>query len=361
MTDEHELEEEIEQIIERRVEERLKELKSEEMDSNGHSPAGETTGSEPTSRRRVLNTLASGAAGFGLASLLPTASVFNDENQSNVPRYNDRNGTPTFKVSPSGNIDLKGNEITGVGHLNFSDTAVEIGEGASASEDTEGGTGLPRRPIAIGYNAEAGQLNNVSIGNGTESIADDTIAIGAGAQATAENAYAFGEGAFASGDEAIAIGKAAGAEAIGAVALGSNTEDTSGAATARSPYAVAIGADATVSPNINENSIAIGWESSVFEPNSVAIGAKAEAISDAERAVAIGAGTTVETPGVTRIGDGSATNAPDQLVFTAEQDTIADGDLNNGEMTVEMDEANDAFRLRGRDSTGTIREATIPW
>lgn len=70
--------------------------------------------------------------------------------------------------------------------------------------------------------------------------------------------------------------------------------------------------------------------------------------------VGIGSGVTVATAGVGRIG-------VDQLVFGGSQDTIADADLNNGEMTVEMDEANSAFRLRGKDSTGNIREATIPW
>jgi hypothetical protein len=83
----------------------------------------------------------------------------------------------------------------------------------------------------------------------------------------------------------------------------------------------------------------------VLEPNSIAIGPE----------------TTVDTPNVARIGDGSSATGPNQLVFTAEQDTVTDGDLNSGEMTVEMDEADDAFRLRGKDSNGTVREATIPW
>lgn len=53
--------------------------------------------------------------------------------------------------------------------------------------------------------------------------------------------------------------------------------------------------------------------------------------------------------------------ASNQLVFGGSRDTIADADLNNSELTVELDETNSAFRLRGKDSGGTIREATIAW
>lgn len=51
----------------------------------------------------------------------------------------------------------------------------------------------------------------------------------------------------------------------------------------------------------------------------------------------------------------------DQLVFGGSRDTVPDTDLSNGELTVEMDEGAGAFRLRGRDSTGTLREATVAW
>jgi hypothetical protein len=350
MINESDLDKKIEQIVEKRIEDRLEGINGEETKPHENHSAGAESA---PSRRCVLNALVGGAAGFGLANVFPSTSLFGES------------ATSGFEVNSDGDIDLNGNEIVGVGHLNFNNTAVEIGTGASANRNTEAG-GFPRYPIAIGNNARATQLNCIAIGNDqdgpTEATADDAMAIGPdNAKATAENAYAIGEGTMASGSESIAIGKAARATEIGTVALGSNTRDTSSAAAAHSPYAVAIGADASINSNMNSNSIAIGRECSVSGSDSVAVGANAEVTSGAERSIAFGTGTTVETSGVARIGDGSGTNGPDQLVFTAEQDTIADDDLNSGEMTVEMDEANNAFRLRGKDSEGTIQEATISW
>jgi hypothetical protein len=276
----------------------------------------------------------------------------------------DSDGTFRAFTDQGGNENLSGSDLT-LGHLSFTDEVVEIGSGASTSRETES-DGTLRHGIAIGHNALASQLSSIAIGSEyekqTKATADDAMAIGPdGAQATAGNAYAFGEDSLSSASGSIAFGKAAEASAIGTVAVGSNTDGVSNGARASADYSIAIGANASVPPGYKQRGIAIGKQSFVHEPDSIAIGAEAEASGDGIRAVAIGSGTTVETAGVARIGDGSSDDSPDQLVFTAEKDTIDDGNLNNGEMTAEMDEANDAFRLRGRDSEGTIREATIPW
>lgn len=86
---------------------------------------------------------------------------------------------------------------------------------------------------------------------------------------------------------------------------------------------------------------------------STAIGQGADS-SGAQRGVAIGHNATVNTDDVGRI-------AVNQLVFGGSRDTIADADLNNSEVTIELDETNSAFRLRAKDSAGTVREATIAW
>jgi hypothetical protein len=335
MTNGDELDEEIERIVERRVEQRLEELGYEETEPGQHQSVRAAAGSEPTSRRRILNTLAGGVAGFGLASILPAGSISGNENPGNVSRYDNKNTTTGFEVGPSGNIDLRGNELVGVDHLDFTDEVVEIGTGALTSRETEA-DGTLRRGIAIGRNALSTEFNGIAIGSEyekqTKATGEDAMAIGPdGAQATGGNAYALGEDSLSSASGSIAFGKAAEASDTGAVAVGSNTDEVSNGAFAGSPYTVAIGANATIAPTGNDGSVAIGAE------------------------------TLVETPDIARIGDGSAARGPDQFVFTAQKDTINDGDLNNGEMTVEMDEANDAFRLRGRDSEGKIREARIPW
>jgi len=124
------------------------------------------------------------------------------------------------------------------------------------------------------------------------------------------------------------------------------------------PAGVAIGKTAETA-----NGVSVGADSVSNAANGVAVGNGAKAPSNnatalgqgtiaRTAAVAIGSNTTVNTTGVARIGS-------DQLVFGGTLDTIADADLNNGEVTVELDEANGAFRLRGKDSNGTIQEATI--
>jgi hypothetical protein len=256
-------------------------------------------------------------------------------------------------------------DVLRLDHLNFNDEVVEIGHGASASRQTES-DGTLRRGIAIGRNALSTELSGIAIGSEYESqtkaTADDAMAIGPdGCQALASDTIAIGEDAQAYEPNGICIGKGSNTDGQRTVAIGSNGPNVSAGAQASADYSIAIGTGSTVPPGVKEYSMALGYDASAYEPHSVALGAFSECVQNGERSVAIGTGTTVITPGVARVGDGSATNAPDQLVFPATQDTIADADLNNGEMTAEMDESAGAFRLRGKDSNGNIREATVPW
>jgi hypothetical protein len=139
----------------------------------------------------------------------------------------------------------------------------------------------------------------------------------------------------------VAVGSSADAGENQAVAVGFETEVISN-------FGTAVGTDAVA----DFHSVAIGHNASTAGDYQTAFGDSTTV--SARRGIALGADTTVATQDVCRVG-------VEQLVHGGTRDTIADADLNNGELTVELDESNSAFRLRGKDSGGTIREATIAW
>lgn len=96
-------------------------------------------------------------------------------------------------------------------------------------------------------------------------------------------------------------------------------------------------------------SVAIG-KSSNGSDNSVVIGYSASATGGG--AVAIGKHTSVATAGVGRIG-------VNQLAFGGVQDTLADADLNNSELTLDIDETNSQFIIRAKTSGGTVVTGTV--
>jgi len=159
--------------------------------------------------------------------------------------------------------------------------------------------------VAIGQNASAGtsggESSQRSVAVGDNAVAESiAVAVGEGAEATGATSGALGSNAVADSEDAFAFGVGADATATGAHAMGRDT------------------------------------------------------VASANDAIAIGRSVTTATANVSRIGGA-------QFVFGATRDTIADADLNNGEMTAELDESNSAFRLRGKDSSGTVREATVAW
>lgn len=145
------------------------------------------------------------------------------------------------------------------------------------------------------------QENAVRLGNSAALSAEDGAAIGPYAESNAQYAIALGRNAIASGYRSMALGR--GSEA--------NTD-----------YAVTIGDVATAS---------------------------------AQNALVTGRNETVATANVARIGQ-------NQLVFGGNDGgTIANADLNNGEITIEFDEANTQFIIRGKDSSGTVQTATVTY
>ena len=142
---------------------------------------------------------------------------------------------------------------------------------------------------------------------------------------------------FNSDTVAIGIGATSAAQSV---AIG---ED----ATADSGNTVSVGRDADAS----FNSVSVGRQATT-QNDGVAVGRGA--VVTVNSAMALGENTQVGVSGVTRIGY-------EQVVLPALRDTIPDADLNNSELTVELDESNSAFRLRGKDSGGVVREATIAW
>lgn len=185
-------------------------------------------------------------------------------------------------------------------------------------------------PLEIGDGATANGPQGVAIGTNATADDDDDIAIGTGATADGNtfSAIAIGEGASATSNRNIAIGNGAAADGQNEQTIvGYNASGGGGAATA-------YGFEA----NASFRGTAIGPQTTATHDPSVAIG------------------HTSTAPVVN-----SAHISMDQLVFGGIQDTVPDADLNNGELTAELDETNSAFRLRGKDSGGTIREAKIAW
>lgn len=99
-------------------------------------------------------------------------------------------------------------------------------------------------------------------------------------------------------------------------------------------------------------SSAAGSGSRAGGDNSLAVGVRSNA--GANNSIAVGNRTSVDTIGGGRIG-------VDQLVFGATQGTFADEALNNGEATLEIDEADGAVVLKIKDSTGTVNTATVAY
>jgi hypothetical protein len=204
--------------------------------------------------------------------------------------------------------------------------------------------------MAIGANAEATQLGCIAIGStldsnpSTKATADDAMAIGYSAEATANDAYAIGEAAVSPAANAMSFGKGAYAEKVCSLAIGSNGENVQGGASARGDYSIAIGADCAAGPG-ETNGIAIGKEVELTEPETVAIGP----------------GTSVDESNVARLGDGSATQGPNQVIVPGVQDTASDVELKTNELTLEIDETIGALRARMKDSGGTIQETTVPF
>lgn len=184
---------------------------------------------------------------------------------------------------------------------------VVIPSGASVGSDST-------RTTVIGISATGGGARNTAVGYNItiDNTADDSVAFGSDAFVDgASRSVAIGEGSKAGVDDNVAVGHDASAGGFSSIAIGRQA-----------------GGDAQ-----SFRSIAIGSQSQTTGTDSVAIGD----------------GATLSTDDLARIG----TN---QLVFGGVRDTISDSNINNSEITIEIDERTDSSRLfsRLKDSGGTV-------
>lgn len=143
---------------------------------------------------------------------------------------------------------------------------------------------------------------------------------------------------------------------IGALADGSNSGEAyqtivgydAGGSGATEDRTVIVGANADAQ---GRNSVAVGKGSESNGDDSIAIGRGA--LVSASSGIALGRDVSVHTADVARVGC-------NQLVFGGNDGgTIGDTDLEPNEITVQFDEANTQFVIRGKDGGGTVREGTV--
>ena len=227
--------------------------------------------------------------------------------------------------------------------------------------------------MAFGHLADSSGLG--SLASGAESEADGTGALAHGRHATADGAYSFAGGhhATADGSRALALGGDASATDDDTVAIGPDAEITGTASSERGTVlgpaaslsqgrdslvagsgaaastrdAVSLGHGASVS---GRHGVSIGHNSDVGATLGVSIGENATVLENG--GLAFGPGATVETAGTAHIN-------VDQLRFGAVEGTIPDAELDAQELTVEADEDNSEFKIRYKDSGGTIQTGSI--
>lgn len=156
--------------------------------------------------------------------------------------------------------------------------------------------------------------------------------------------------------EAIAIGNQASSETSG-VAIGHEAKVTE-------EQGVAIGDDAEAlekgvavgnlarTTGYSSEAVAVGQGSNAAGFFSIAIGENAKA--DGSESIAIGSSTTyVATDYTARIG------TKQTVIGAVDGGQIADADLNNSELTFELDEANSNIVFRVKNSSGTVKTGKV--
>lgn len=264
---------------------------------------------------------------------------------------------------------------------------LDIGASASATGTDssalgEGSTAGGANSVAIGSDATAAQDRSVSIGNGTSVGGNESVAIGDGALTGGAQAVAIGEQAQADVNS-IAIGNLADAtqgSSDGMIIIGDNAgtnqfTGTDGIAIGVGAIASTGGNQVALGKNTNAQStgIAIGLGASGSGTGGIAIGRNASADSSTATltgiaigdgatinsfgGIAMGQSRTVQTAGNARIGDPEQ----GQTSITGLNGNIADADLQNQDLCIDIDEANTQFVIRAKDSTGTVVTGTVAY
>lgn len=272
--------------------------------------------------------------------------------------------------------------------------SISVGDGASASADAA---------VAEGYSSSADGSSSVAVSNGANSQMGSSVALGSfstagdSAAGTGTASIAIGgdtdsaQGAQATGDNSVAIGgtaqgsatvPAAGALAQGAIAIGNAGAQTASsiaigtaALTSSAANAIAIGNGAEAGEGVaigsstsvsNAGDVCLGHGSGAVGGGSVAIGQDSNADGSSLNSIAIGDTATTSATGAVSIGGSTSVGTAnvgrvgvDQLVFGAVQDTLADANLNNSELTLDIDETNGQVIARLKNSAGAVKQSTV--
>ncbi len=168
--------------------------------------------------------------------------------------------------------------------------------------------------VAIGEGAQALDIDAVSIGKESRALISGNIAIGASAQAVEESTIAIGSSAYASKKQSIAIGESANSNGESSTSLGFSAQaegdnaTTIGASSQAGKNSTAIGASAKAT---GEGSIAIGQNVTAAKNQTIGINGSALA----EKSIAIGSGSKVESTGSGSVSIGFANTVRGENTF----------------------------------------------
>lgn len=223
-------------------------------------------------------------------------SAINFDTSSDIAVTDDGSGQITVAASGGGgSVDDSGNVLGGTAQTD--DRSIAVGAGADSSAGFDA--------IAVGDSAVAGDGSDVIIGSGADGSTGggENVVVGFESSATDSQAVSIGSGSTSKARS---------------VTIGSFNETTQNAGINISPY---------------------GGSTSALQ---------ATAIGDRGFS-----GVSVATDNVARIGT-------HQLVYGANSGgTIADTDLNNQELTIQANSAEDALTLRYKTSDGTVKTGTV--
>ena len=141
---------------------------------------------------------------------------------------------------------------------------------------------------AIGYQAQAKELNSTALGNQAQAGGQGAVAVGANANAAYQGALAIGQGAAIT-----APTNPNDTNVVGAIAIGMNARANADPATAVGAHANAAGRD----------SVALGYLATANGVNSVALGSGSEANRD--NSVSVGNAATGLTRQITNVAPGT--------------------------------------------------------
>lgn len=269
--------------------------------------------------------------------------------------------------------------VIGQGSFDASDDRIEIGSGATSGKETGIAIGkdsnVSEGPyptgIAIGTGSSAEDYRTVTVGEGAKTLARDSVAIGEDAVASEADVVvgrsASSERAFDSqfARRNVMVGRYASTEGSRNVYIGDGVDSVvrgvSKAVSIGYGSRVVLGESVSVGAGAlsAERSVGIGDDAEAaaeFDDSDIteAISIGADSRARKSGSISIGAGTTINESDVARIGS-------DQLVFSGVSGTMPDASLNNSEITLEIDEANSQFVIRGKDSSGTVITGTVAY